>query len=78
MTPALLNAYYNITNNTGTFAVSQAVYESDNQYMSPSDLSFFNLLLIFLNKQLVEIMVDMLMHLLLNVIIIRNVVSKQI
>ena len=41
MTPALLNAYYNITNNTGTFAVSQAVYESDNQYMSPTDLSYF-------------------------------------
>lgn len=41
VSPALLNKYYNVTNNTATFAVSQAVYESLGQQTSPSDLTYF-------------------------------------
>lgn len=41
VTPPLLNNFYNISNNTVSFAVSQAVYESDGQYTSPSDLAAF-------------------------------------
>lgn len=39
--PGLINQYYNVTNNTASFRVSQAVYESLNQQMSPSDLTYF-------------------------------------
>ena len=41
VTPALLNEVYNILSNTGNTLASQAVYESDNQTYSPSDLSYF-------------------------------------
>jgi tripeptidyl-peptidase I len=41
VSPALLNYYYNITSNIGNYAVSQSVYESLGQAMSPSDLTYF-------------------------------------
>lgn len=39
--PAVLNKYYNITNNTGSSIVTQAVYATIGQTMSPSDLTAF-------------------------------------
>ena len=41
VTPALLNTFYSITNNTGSAAVSQGVYETIGQTFSPSDLKIF-------------------------------------
>lgn len=41
VTPGLIAKYYNISNTIASFNVSQAVYESLDQYMSPSDLAEF-------------------------------------
>ena len=41
VTPALINLYYNVTNNTISSTATQAVYESLNQSYSPSDLTLF-------------------------------------
>lgn len=41
VTPALLNNYYFVPNNTGSSKTSQAVFESLNQSYSPSDLTLF-------------------------------------
>ena len=41
VTPALLNKYYQIGSNTGNKLASQGVYETNNQWFSPSDLAAF-------------------------------------
>ena len=41
VTPALLNKVYRIDSNIGSSQVSQGVFEMDNEYYSPSDLSAF-------------------------------------
>jgi len=41
VTPRLLPSYYNIISNTGSLQVSQAVYETDWEGFSPSDLTMF-------------------------------------
>ena len=41
VTPAVINEVYGITSNTGSLTVSQAVYESDSQAFSPTDLTTF-------------------------------------
>lgn len=41
VTPSVLNSYYSITSNTGSASVSQVVYASVGQSLSPSDLSAF-------------------------------------
>ena len=41
VTPALINMYYNVSRNTGSMRVSQAVVETDFQAYSPTDLSYF-------------------------------------
>lgn len=41
VTPALLNSYYHISNNTGNHMIRQSVYETLNQSASPSDLKQF-------------------------------------
>lgn len=41
VTPALLNSYYRIKNNTGFRTASQCVYAAVNQNFSPQDLSLF-------------------------------------
>jgi hypothetical protein len=41
VTPALLNSYYDIRNNTGSKQVTQAVFETINQTYSPNDLTDF-------------------------------------
>jgi subtilase family serine protease len=40
VTPALLFLYYNITNQAGSGVVSQAVFETNNDAMSPIDLTY--------------------------------------
>ena len=42
--PAFLNKYYNITSNTGSAQVSQAVYESLSQTLSTYDLYLFQVI----------------------------------
>ena len=39
--PEKLNRYYSIDNNTGSSLSSQAVFQSNNQYVSPNDLASF-------------------------------------
>ena len=41
VTPALLSQVYHIGSNTGSSLVSQGVYETSNQWFSPSDLTTF-------------------------------------
>jgi tripeptidyl-peptidase-1 len=41
VTPALLNSYYHIFNNTGNNLASQSLFESLGQYYSPNDLNQF-------------------------------------
>lgn len=41
MQPENLNRYYSIDNNTGSSLSSQAVFQSNNQYVSPKDLASF-------------------------------------
>jgi len=41
ITPAVLNSFYQITSNTGSGQVSQAVFETSGQTYSPQDLSTF-------------------------------------
>jgi tripeptidyl-peptidase-1 len=41
ITPALINEIYDIRSNIGIPAATQAVYETENQTFSPSDLSIF-------------------------------------
>lgn len=41
ISPAFINKYYNVTFNTVSMDVSQAVYESLGQQTSPSDLTYF-------------------------------------
>jgi subtilase family serine protease len=41
VSPTFLNNYYQITNNTGSMTVSQTVYGSLDQYVSPRDLQLF-------------------------------------
>ena len=41
VTPALLNKVYSIDSNIGSSQVSQGVFETGNEYYSPSDLSAF-------------------------------------
>jgi hypothetical protein len=41
VTPRFISSYYNITSNTGSLLVSQAVYETDQEGFSPSDLTMF-------------------------------------
>ncbi|RYG65186.1 hypothetical protein EON64_12455 [archaeon] len=41
VTPSLLNSYYHITSNTGNSLASQSLFESLEQYYSPSDLTTF-------------------------------------
>lgn len=41
VTPALINQVYSISDNTGSMQIKQAVYESEYEDYSPSDLTFF-------------------------------------
>ena len=41
VTPRFINQYYNVSNSTGNLLVSQAVYETDDEGYSPSDLTMF-------------------------------------
>eukprot|EP01035_Chromulina_nebulosa_P040296 gene40296-54492_t len=41
VTPKFINRYYNVSSNTGTLQVSQAVYETNYEGYSPSDLTMF-------------------------------------
>lgn len=41
VSPKLISEYYNISSNTGNSNVSQAVYETGSEGMSPADLSYF-------------------------------------
>jgi Pro-kumamolisin, activation domain len=41
VTPSLLNSYYRINSNIGSFRASQAVFETIGQYFSPNDLLGF-------------------------------------
>ena len=41
VTPAFINQYYNVSNNNISSKATQAVYETNNQSYSPSDLLYF-------------------------------------
>lgn len=54
VTPAFINSYYNISNNTGSSLITQSVYETSNQSASPSDLTIFQTIFGLPNQSIAE------------------------